>query len=85
MGFEFPVVDRKYGAGDTVPLRTRVNSVTNMSAEVVAFACLDRVIAVLTAAAASSSLPRLPYHHHHRSNNPPSSPYPHLIIHINIY
>ncbi|KAJ6902411.1 hypothetical protein NC651_020023 [Populus alba x Populus x berolinensis] len=42
MGFEFPVVDRKYGAGDTVPLRTRVNSVTNMSAEVVAFACLDR-------------------------------------------
>ena len=46
MGFAFPVVDRKYGAGDTVLLRTRVNSVTNMSAEVVAFACLDRVMCV---------------------------------------
>ncbi|KAJ6987401.1 hypothetical protein NC653_020608 [Populus alba x Populus x berolinensis] len=44
MGFAFPVVDRKHGAGDTVLLRTRVNSVTNMSAEVVAFACLDRVM-----------------------------------------
>jgi hypothetical protein len=42
MGFAFPVVDRKYGAGDAVLLRTRVNSVTNMSAEVVAFVCLDR-------------------------------------------
>jgi hypothetical protein len=46
MGFAFPVVDRKYGAGDAVLLRTRVNSVTNMSAEVVAFVCLDRVMCV---------------------------------------
>jgi len=46
MGFAFPVVDRKYGAGDAVLLRARVNSVTNMSAEVVAFVCLDRVMCV---------------------------------------